>query len=157
MRRALGARVGEATARELPAAMPFAELGIDSLDIVFVVAEVERKLNRRLPTAGDLGEVAGSVDALVRHFDDAPEAGPFDGAPDLNGDPEPGGLNGIPEAGGLNGVPEEGRLDSAPEASHLTGAPEASHLTGAPEEGRLDGVSEPGRLGGASEVDGGAR
>ncbi|MFI1377425.1 phosphopantetheine-binding protein [Streptomyces longwoodensis] len=68
VRTVLGTRVGPELARDLPADARFDEIGIDSLDIVLVLAELEQRDAANALTGKDLREAADCIDSLVRHL-----------------------------------------------------------------------------------------
>ncbi|MFF9077558.1 acyl carrier protein [Streptomyces sp. NPDC014646] len=68
VRERLAERVGRDLARSITREDKFFELGIDSLDIVTVLATLERECAVERIADGDLWDVADSVGALVRHL-----------------------------------------------------------------------------------------
>ncbi|MFD6654111.1 beta-ketoacyl synthase N-terminal-like domain-containing protein [Streptomyces parvus] len=69
VRHRLGARIGAQLAHVLDRGEKFHDVGIDSLDIVVVLAELERDFAVERIADGELWDIADSVDALVRYLD----------------------------------------------------------------------------------------
>ncbi|MFF8916965.1 acyl carrier protein [Streptomyces sp. NPDC015032] len=65
----LGARIGAQLAHALDRGEKFHDVGIDSLDIVVVLAALERDFEVERIADGELWDIADSVDALVRYLD----------------------------------------------------------------------------------------
>ncbi|MCK1795262.1 acyl carrier protein [Streptomyces sp. XM4193] len=65
----LGARIGAELAHALDRGEKFHDVGIDSLDIVVVLAELERDFEVERIADGELWDIADSVDALVHYLD----------------------------------------------------------------------------------------
>ncbi|MBU3867668.1 4'-phosphopantetheinyl transferase superfamily protein, partial [Streptomyces sp. 4503] len=68
VRARLAERVGTALSRDIGREEAFHDLGIDSLDIVTVLADLERECDVERITDGELWDIADSVGALVRHL-----------------------------------------------------------------------------------------
>ncbi|WP_320782409.1 4'-phosphopantetheinyl transferase superfamily protein [Streptomyces sp. CRN 30] len=68
VRTRLAERVGGGVAHGIGREEPFADLGVDSLDIVAVLAALERECGVERIADGELWDLADSVDALVRHL-----------------------------------------------------------------------------------------
>ncbi|MDN3270109.1 acyl carrier protein [Streptomyces sp. MA15] len=68
VRERLAERVGPDLARGIAREDKFSELGIDSLDIVTVLAALERECAVERIADGELWDIADSVGALVRHL-----------------------------------------------------------------------------------------
>jgi acyl carrier protein len=64
----LAKRVGADLAQTIPGNEQFHRLGIDSLDIVVILAELERECGVERIANGELWEIAGSVRAMVRYL-----------------------------------------------------------------------------------------
>ncbi|GAA1166173.1 hypothetical protein GCM10009654_23850 [Streptomyces hebeiensis] len=68
VREKLAERIGDDLAGSIGRGEEFHDLGIDSLDIVTVLAALERECAVDRIVDGELWDVAHSVDALVRHL-----------------------------------------------------------------------------------------
>ncbi|MEU4656062.1 4'-phosphopantetheinyl transferase superfamily protein [Streptomyces sp. NPDC023723] len=68
VRARLAERIGPGTAHGIGREEPFADLGVDSLDIVAVLAALERECGVERIADGELWDLADSVGALVRHL-----------------------------------------------------------------------------------------
>lgn len=68
VRKRLAGRVGPELAGTIPAADKFYDLGIDSLDVVSVLAELERDCAVDRIADGELWDIADSVNALVGYL-----------------------------------------------------------------------------------------
>ncbi|KAA6213154.1 acyl carrier protein [Streptomyces albofaciens JCM 4342] len=68
VRARLAERVGAELARGIGREEKFHDLGVDSLDIVTVLAGLERECAVERITDGELWDIADSVGALVRHL-----------------------------------------------------------------------------------------
>jgi acyl carrier protein len=64
----LADRIGEDLARSVGREEKFHDLGIDSLDIVTVLAALERECGVDRIADGELWDIADTVDALVRYL-----------------------------------------------------------------------------------------
>ncbi|MEU0280613.1 acyl carrier protein [Streptomyces sp. NPDC088147] len=64
----LAERIGEDLARSVGREEKFHDLGIDSLDIVTVLAALERECAVDRIADGELWDIADTVDALVRYL-----------------------------------------------------------------------------------------
>ncbi|MFI6638931.1 acyl carrier protein [Streptomyces sp. NPDC050504] len=68
VRTRLAERIGTELSRSIGRDEAFYDLGIDSLDIVTVLADLERDCDVERIADGELWDIADSVGALVRHL-----------------------------------------------------------------------------------------